>query len=457
VDGFDIRAKKGPNMKHLKEARAGLIGLLAGGIKRTSRLPRRIGYTLDVLLQVILTAGMEGMLYAGEANAPRQWNIMVVPANQTAFSGQARELFEKNCASCHSKDGRAQTPVARQRHVQDLSECTLTDEGITQQILRGTHDKAVDFKMPSFCTKLSEAEVGSLVPLVKAFRPVPLAPEGRTPEPHAADRPRLVGIIDFPLRKYAVLEKAAYSERYFMLAESERHDGVTLERIKSKSGNVQVRVSGLEPTLTLKLAGQHKSNRARGFLHRFFAFSTDTRHEVKLESASTDLVLFLQAQFTGRTLLRSPRLPETSFSLQASGTDSAQIALALERALAEKGIATVPDGNRFLLVVPTSELPTANPHSSSIGSMAGGHEQGVLFPGGAFINFPHTDLRQVVKLYSDFTGLPLDQTQPIPSNCTVKFTTQTALNREECAYALETLIRWQGVKLAPLGNGLARH
>jgi hypothetical protein len=77
-----------------------------------------------------------------------------------------------------------------------------------------------------------------------------------------------------------------------------------------------------------------------------------------------------------------------------------------------------------------------------------------LFPGGAFINFPNTELSEVVKLYADLTGRVLDETRPFPpSNSTVNFTTQTALSKEECAYALETLLRWQGLKVVPMANG----
>jgi mono/diheme cytochrome c family protein len=96
---------------------------------------------------------------------------MVVPSCQTVFSEDARERFNRYCAGCHSKDGRAQTPIARQRHVGDLSECRLNDEDIVKQILGGTRDKINTFKMPSFAEKLSRTEAETLVPLVKSFRP----------------------------------------------------------------------------------------------------------------------------------------------------------------------------------------------------------------------------------------------------------------------------------------------
>jgi hypothetical protein len=129
--------------------------------------------------------------------------------------------------------------------------------------------------------------------------------------------------------------------------------------------------------------------------------------------------------------------------------NQAQIAFSLGKALAEKGITTIPEGEKFLLVVPASEVSSATPRSPEIKSP----DRPDLFPGGAIINFPNTELSQIIKLYADLTGRALDSTQPLPpANVTVNFTTQTALNREECVYALETLLGWHGVKVVPAGG-----
>jgi mono/diheme cytochrome c family protein len=448
-------------MKHLKEARAGLIGLLAGGIKRTSRRPWRVGYAFDVLLLVILTAGAGGMLYAGEANAPRQWNIMVVPANQTAFSGQARELFEKNCASCHSKDGRAQTPVARQRHVQDLSECKLEDDRIVEQILEGTHNKTNAFKMPPFKEKLTRAEVESLVPLVGAFRPFPLPLSDRGSAGDQSCLPRLIGIINLDWGAYAVLESGRAAGCYFMLREDESHEGVHLIKIKPKKGSAKLNVGASNTIITLTLDGwaasHPKGKGITGFLDRLGHTFAAAPQGIVLNRANTDLVLFLYSQFSGRTIIRSPHLPAEFFDMHIGAIGPEDAANRLKLALRAKGITTIKDGEKFLLIVPTSDATIVRPCSAEIVSSARDIGRAELFPGGAFINFPNTDLSQVAKLYADLTGRPRDQALSLPSNRTVKFTTQTALSREECAYALESLFRWQGIELGPVGNGLARH
>ncbi len=386
-------------------------------------------------------AGAGRKNHACESTAVGQWNIMVVPARQTVYSACARERFEKHCASCHSKDGRAQTPVARQRHVRDLSESTLTDEEIIAQILLGTHGKVVDFRMPPFSEKLGRASIEELVPVVKAFRP---ASPNQTPQ--AATSPRLAGIVNFPNRKAAILEKVPDSGRYFLLGVNERHDGAQLLKLKPYQGTAQLSVSEENSRVTLKLDPplvQASRAEAPGFPRRLFSSGSDQRHSLALDHANTHLVLFLYAQLTGRTVLCSPRLPATTFSLTATGTDHGQIARRLENALAESGIASIPDGSKFLLVVPTSEVSSVRPRSSELTSPPGGKNRSALFLGGAFINFPDTEVKEVLRFYADLTGHPLDQTQGLPLTHTINFTTQTPLNPEECAYALETLIGWQ--------------
>ena len=96
---------------------------------------------------------------------------MVLAFAPAAVCGDEKsEVFAKACASCHGKDGKAQTPAAKKLGVKDLSESKLTDEQIVQQILEGKLDLKKESKMPAFKEKLTKAELDSLIPVVKAFR-----------------------------------------------------------------------------------------------------------------------------------------------------------------------------------------------------------------------------------------------------------------------------------------------
>ena len=99
------------------------------------------------------------------------WFVLTwLSASPSLRASDPKELFEKICAPCHSKDGTAQTPAAKKLGVKDLSQSKLTDAQIIQQILEGKQDAKATSKMPAFKEKLTREETESLVPVVKAFR-----------------------------------------------------------------------------------------------------------------------------------------------------------------------------------------------------------------------------------------------------------------------------------------------
>jgi len=85
-----------------------------------------------------------------------------------AASGE--ELFGKHCTSCHGKDGKARTPIARQLGVKDLTQSKTTDGEIEKQVIEGKKDERGNQKMPPFKDKLSPEEIKSLIEFVKSLR-----------------------------------------------------------------------------------------------------------------------------------------------------------------------------------------------------------------------------------------------------------------------------------------------
>jgi mono/diheme cytochrome c family protein len=80
------------------------------------------------------------------------------------------QLFGKHCASCHGKDGKARTPIARQLGVKDLTQSKTTDGEIEKQVTEGKKDDRGNQKMPPFKDKLSPEGIKSLIEFVKGFR-----------------------------------------------------------------------------------------------------------------------------------------------------------------------------------------------------------------------------------------------------------------------------------------------
>jgi len=91
-------------------------------------------------------------------------------SGSTAHAAATEELFAKHCASCHGKDGRAQTPAARKLGVKDLTQSKATEAEIKKQLIEGKKDPRGLPKMPPFKDKLSRDEIQLLVDWVKSIR-----------------------------------------------------------------------------------------------------------------------------------------------------------------------------------------------------------------------------------------------------------------------------------------------
>ena len=111
-----------------------------------------------VLLLSILALAF-GALRAGRAMSGEAHNVS---------ARSATELYSKNCASCHGKDGRAKTLKGKLKHARDLTDPTwqgrVGDERLFNSIMNGKG------KMPAFSKKLSEQEIDSLVTYVRALK-----------------------------------------------------------------------------------------------------------------------------------------------------------------------------------------------------------------------------------------------------------------------------------------------
>jgi hypothetical protein len=184
---------------------------------------------------------------------------------------------------------------------------------------------------------------------------------------------------------------------------------------------------------------------------------------VVFEDVGLNEVLQLFASFTNRSLLRWPYLPASPFSLRAPAKDEAGAARILEQALVAEGFSIIRDGEKFLMIVPKSKAGRVNPHApranASTGSGtniqaaapgSGGSEEGLIAPG--MIDFRGADARQVVDIYAYMLGRTFDAGDSPHLNGVISFRTQTRLTKEEALYAIETMLRWNGIKLVPEGK-----
>ena len=114
---------------------------------------------MKYILLILFLAAAFGGVFASRARSGE-------PVTASAMS--AAELYNKKCASCHGKDGRAKTFKGKFKHARDLTDPEwqdkASDERIFNSIMNGKD------KMPAFGKKLSEPEINALVTYVRGLR-----------------------------------------------------------------------------------------------------------------------------------------------------------------------------------------------------------------------------------------------------------------------------------------------
>ena len=76
--------------------------------------------------------------------------------------------------------------------------------------------------------------------------------------------------------------------------------------------------------------------------------------------------------------------------------------------------------------------------------------EAVPHPSGT-IDFRNADLQQALAVYGLLVGRKLVKQEGLRAS-TIRLRTATDLTKSEAAYALETLFRWNGVKVVPVGE-----
>jgi hypothetical protein len=268
--------------------------------------------------------------------------------------------------------------------------------------------------------------------------------------PQSASPPRLAGIVSVADRPCVVLELTGRRHplaKFLVLAEGQGDEGVQVERIGPDKGSVELVWEGAGST-TVRLNN----------------VTNLPVPGIVLEDAGISAVLQLFARFTNRTLLRWPSLPATAFNLRASARDPAYAARVLAQALVAENLSIIPDGEKFLMIVPNSKAAVIKPHAPSAKASTGTGskaqkatlgsataEPEVMPPG--LIDFRSADVNQVLDVYAMMLGRKLDSSERPLAGRTISLTTQTPITKEEGLYAIETLLNWSGIKLVSVGEG----
>jgi hypothetical protein len=260
------------------------------------------------------------------------------------------------------------------------------------------------------------------------------------------DIPRLSGIVNLREGKAAVFEFATNccgGPRQLVLSDGHELWGVNVLKISPEQKTVEIKVDGVETPVTLKLAISSNSSQA----------SPGT---INLVDASLHSCLELYGEYSGKTLLYWPNIPPTNFSLSTSATNDSELTAIFQKALAEKQIQTVPDGDKFLVIVPQSKLSAVKPNAPKpkpIDATKAGSE--LLRAGSIWLH--GASIEQIFDVYADLVGANYDRSPPRfeAADPNIFLYTRSPLSKEECVYAFDTLFRWRGFEMVRT-NGLVR-
>ena len=91
----------------------------------------------------------------------------------TARAAEPKELWDKNCAACHGKDGKGETKMGKKAGVKDYTDPkvseTIKDDKAFKSVKEGMKEGDKEMMKP-FAEKLTDDEIKSLIAYMKAFK-----------------------------------------------------------------------------------------------------------------------------------------------------------------------------------------------------------------------------------------------------------------------------------------------
>ena len=206
---------------------------------------------------------------------------------------------------------------------------------------------------------------------------------------------------------------------------------IEIVRVHSTNGTVEARENGTDMVYQLKTQGE----------------TNDVLKAASLRFSDMPLddVLDLYSEFSGRTLLIHPAVDrQTPVVVATNPRNKAEAIQSLERVLREKGLAVIPDGNKFEMIVPNELVTNANPHSAGL-PVSPADE---TVPTGT-IDFENVDFEAVRDIYAKLIGRQILQDENLP-DIRVAFHNRGPLTKSEVLYAFDVLFSWHGVKIVKL-------
>jgi RNA polymerase sigma factor (sigma-70 family) len=228
------------------------------------------------------------------------------------------------------------------------------------------------------------------------------------------------------------------------------------------SGNVNAAVAAVPVVQGTSISDEVLRQRAEQT--RLWNDSHAAPAAIHLQATNLDQVFHLYQDLANRTVLcPSPRT--NTFTVTADAGTREEALAVLTKALTDAGFTCIPDGEKFVMIVPTDHAEMAVPRSVGIRSSAGDE----AVSNAVEINMPGSPVSRVALIYAELAGWHLDpsdfQSVPggppgdppfVPVGASISLHSRTPLTKKEAIYALGTLLRWENVKLVREGTNMMR-
>jgi hypothetical protein len=252
---------------------------------------------------------------------------------------------------------------------------------------------------------------------------------------------RISGLINLPSLRQALVSYRIGKDgpiRTSILREGERESELEVLKIDPATEEVTVNHQQFEGPAVFKLNGSPKSD-----------LPITSQFKVHLDRASGTAVFKLYGRLKGRTVLRSAKVNGKIFSIDEAVANEEAAAKALETVFAQQGLATIIDGDKFVMIVAKEDESKTYPHAKDLSlTRPAGEKPSVppeLIPANG-LNFEGVTLTQVMSIYAELVNSRFDPTQQTTDfgDRVIFINSGGPLTKEEAIYALKTLIGWEG-------------
>ena len=206
--------------------------------------------------------------------------------------------------------------------------------------------------------------------------------------------PALEGIFNLPDFERCLVNESGSSTFSHVLAKGHRVGSVEVITINPAEGRVEFMLWPGMRSLVLGL-------------------SNSPTVGISLQSARLISVLWLYGEIKGRSLLHPFLGDARTLTLRAPAKTKLEAVEAIEAALKEEGLAVVPDGTKFVLVVPQAQAASAVRRSSLIKASAEKAKQPEMLSAG-MLDFRDADTMQAVQIYAALVGRKLEAADLTP-------------------------------------------